>query len=223
MFHALVIRFNYGREWCISNQDDTTGVLSQDNLYFRCGAEGQDTIKFILGQSAITTVLPINGVSQLKMSYLSNITSDVQTQLNNCVMLGDLSFNNNLIYVNSNSYINGLYNTLSASIKTTNTNLSNYQSYDSLFNTTLSNNVYFNYVNTNSYINGLYNTLSDAIKTTNTNLSNYQSYYSLFNTTLSNNVYFNYVNKDTLTTILNDYVKNTALTTTLLDYVKIQH
>ena len=39
------IRFNYGREWCISNQDDT-GVLSQDNLYFRCGAGGQDAIKF---------------------------------------------------------------------------------------------------------------------------------------------------------------------------------
>ena len=43
------------------------------------------------------------------MSYLSNIPSDVQNQFNNAVMFGDLSFNNNLIYVNSSSYINGLY------------------------------------------------------------------------------------------------------------------
>ena len=41
------IRFNYGREWCISNQDDT-GVLSQGNLYFRCGAGNQDVIKFMI-------------------------------------------------------------------------------------------------------------------------------------------------------------------------------
>ena len=60
------------------------------------------------------------------MSYLANITSDVQNQLNNAVMFGDLSFNNNLIYVNSSSYMNGLFNTLSAYIRTTNTNLNNY-------------------------------------------------------------------------------------------------
>ena len=63
------LRFNYGREWCISNQDNL-GVLSQDNLYFWCGAGNQDGIKFTLGPSSITTSLPINGVSQLKMTYL---------------------------------------------------------------------------------------------------------------------------------------------------------
>ena len=52
------IRFNYGRQWCISNQDDT-GLLSQDNLYFRCGTGGQDTITFTMGVSSINTVLPL--------------------------------------------------------------------------------------------------------------------------------------------------------------------
>ena len=47
----------------ISNQDET-GLLSQDNLYFRCGAGGQDAIKFTMGVSSINTVLPFNGVSQ---------------------------------------------------------------------------------------------------------------------------------------------------------------
>ena len=60
------------------------------------------------------------------MSYLANITSDVQNQLNNAVIFGALSFHNNLIYVNSSSYMNGLFNTLSAYIRTTNTNLNNY-------------------------------------------------------------------------------------------------
>ena len=96
--------------------------------------------------------LPFNGVSQLQMSYLSTITSNVQTQLNNCVMFSDLSFNNNLIYVNNSSYVNGLYNTLSAYIRTTNTNLNNYQSYNYFYNTSISSNVYFNYVNI-CYIN----------------------------------------------------------------------
>ena len=130
---------------------DDQGLLSQDNLYFRCGAGNQDSIKFTLGVSAITTPLPFNGISQLKMSYLSNITSDVQIQINNCVHFSDLSYNNNLIYVSSNSYMNGLYNTLSASIKNTNTNLSNYQTYDALLNTTLSNTVYSNYNLQNVY------------------------------------------------------------------------
>ena len=71
------IRFNYGRQWCISNQDDT-GLLSQDNLYFRCGASGQDARKFTMGVSPIRKVFPFNGVWQLKMSYLQNVTSDVQ-------------------------------------------------------------------------------------------------------------------------------------------------
>ena len=30
------MRFNYGREWCISASDDS-GVISRDNLYIRCG------------------------------------------------------------------------------------------------------------------------------------------------------------------------------------------
>ena len=88
------IRFNYGRQWNISAIDDT-GLLTGDSLIFRCGASSLDLAKLILNYSSITTPLPINGVSQLQMSYLSNITSDVQTQLNNCVMFGDLSFNNN--------------------------------------------------------------------------------------------------------------------------------
>ena len=100
---VIIFRFNCRRKRCIRNQDDT-GLLSSDNLYFRCGGGNQDTIKFTLGNAAITTSLPFNGVSQLKMSYLANITSDVQNQLNNAVMFGDLSFNNNLIYVNSSSY-----------------------------------------------------------------------------------------------------------------------
>ena len=50
-----------------------------------------DTIKLTLGYIGITTVLPfLNGVSQLNMNYLSNITSNMQNQLNNCVMFGDL-------------------------------------------------------------------------------------------------------------------------------------
>ena len=47
------------------------------------------------------TIADFNGVSQLKMSYLSNITSNVQNQLNNAAMFGDLSYINNSIYVNS--------------------------------------------------------------------------------------------------------------------------
>ena len=65
-------------------------------------------------------------------------------------MFGDLSFNNNLIYVNSNSYINGIYNTLSAYIRTTNTNLNNYQTYNYLLSTSISSNVYFTYVTKDS-------------------------------------------------------------------------
>ena len=65
--------------------------------------------------------------------------------LNNCGIIGNLSFDNNLIHENSNSYINGLYNTLSASQKTTITILRMYQSYIALINTTLSNTVYFKY------------------------------------------------------------------------------
>ena len=57
-------------------------------------------------------------------------------------MFGDLSFNNNLIYVNSNSYMNGLYNTLSSYIRTTNNNLNNYESYIYLYANTLSRNLY---------------------------------------------------------------------------------
>ena len=86
---STYIRFNYGREWCISNQDDA-GVLSQDNLYFRCGAGGQDAIKFTLGPSSITTPLPFNGVSALQMSYLTTITSNIQNQIYNCVHFTDL-------------------------------------------------------------------------------------------------------------------------------------
>ena len=88
------IIFNTSRVWCLSAQDD----LGNNNgeLVFRCGAGGVDSAKLTINYAAITTPLPINGVSQLKMSYLSNITSDVQTQLNNCVLFGDLSFNDNL-------------------------------------------------------------------------------------------------------------------------------
>ena len=119
------LRFVYGRNWCISCLDDSQNV-NPDNLYFKCGSGGNDNLKFTLGYTAITTPLPINGVSQLQMSYLSTLTSNVQTHLNNCVMFGDLYFNNNLIYVNNTSYVNGLYNTLSSYIRTTNTNLNNY-------------------------------------------------------------------------------------------------
>ena len=82
-------------------QDDL-GINNGD-LVFRCGAGGYDNAKLTLNYAAITTPLPINGVSQLKMSYLANITSDIQNQLNNAAMFGDLSFNNNLIYVNASS------------------------------------------------------------------------------------------------------------------------
>ena len=61
------------------------------DLVFRRGAGGNDNAKLTINYAAITTPLPINGVSQLKMSYLQNITSDVQNQLNNAVMFGDLS------------------------------------------------------------------------------------------------------------------------------------
>ena len=99
-------------------------------------------MKLMLGPSSITTNLPFNGVSQLKMSYLSNITSDVQQQLNNAVMFGDLSCNNNLIFVTNMSYVNGIYNTLSGYIRTTNTNLNNYQSYNYNMSTSISSIVY---------------------------------------------------------------------------------
>ena len=92
-------------------------------MVFRCGAGGNDNAKLTINYGAITTPLPINDVSQLKMSYLANITSDVQTQLNNAVMFGDLSFNKNLIFVSNMSYVNGIYNTLSSYIRTTNNNL----------------------------------------------------------------------------------------------------
>ena len=90
------LRFVYGRNWCTSALDDL-GIITGDNLYFRCGGGGVDVIKLTLGYTGITSPLPINGVSQLQMSYLSTITSNVQTQLNNCIMFSDLSFNNNLI------------------------------------------------------------------------------------------------------------------------------
>ena len=67
--------------------------------------------------------------------------------------------------------MNGLYNTLSASIKNTNTNLSNYQSYDALLNTTLSNTVYSNYNLQNAYniyYTNAINTISNTICSYNT-------------------------------------------------------
>ena len=73
------IRFNTGRAWCLSAQDDL-GINNGD-LVFRCGAGGVDSAKLTINYAAITTPLSINGGSQLKMSYLSNITSDMQTQL----------------------------------------------------------------------------------------------------------------------------------------------
>ena len=103
------LRFQTGRSCCISAQDDLGN--NNGDLVFRCGAGGNDNAQLTLNYAATTTPLPINGVSQLKMSYLQSITSDVQNQLNNCVMFGDLSFNNNLMYVNSNSYVNGIYHT----------------------------------------------------------------------------------------------------------------
>ena len=84
------ISFNTGRSWCLSAQDDL-GINNGD-LVFRCGAGGKDSAKLTLNYAAITTPLPINGVSQFKMSYVSNITSDVQNQLDNAVMFGYLSF-----------------------------------------------------------------------------------------------------------------------------------
>ena len=63
------------------------------DFIFGCGAGNNDTAKLALNYAGITSPLPINGVSQLKMSYSQNITSDVQQQLNNAVMFGDLSFN----------------------------------------------------------------------------------------------------------------------------------
>ena len=75
-------------------------------------------------------------------------------------MFGDLSFNNNLIYVNNTSYVNGLYNTLSSYIRTTNTNLNNYQSYIYSFATSLSGNV-LTYENANkNTINLINNSIS---------------------------------------------------------------
>ena len=65
-----------------------------------------DTIKLTLGYTGITTVLPFNGVSQLKMGYLINITSDVQSKINSCVHFTDLSFNNNLKFASNMSYVN---------------------------------------------------------------------------------------------------------------------
>ena len=112
------------------------------------------------------------------MSYLQNITSDVQNQLNNAVMFGDLSFNNNLIIVTNMSYVNGIYNTLSSYIRTTNTNLNNYQSYNYNMSTSISSNVYINYINRDTLTNKLlpYTLNTDFINTS-TNLYNYM--YSL--------------------------------------------
>ena len=70
-------------------------------------------------------------------------------------MFGDLSFNNSLIFVTNMSYVNGIYNTLSSYIRTTNTNLNNYQSYNYNMSTSISSNVYFNYINRDTLINKL--------------------------------------------------------------------
>ena len=76
----------------------------------------------MLGPSSITTPLPFNGISTIQMSYLTTITSNTKNQINNCVHFTDLSYNNNLIFVSNTSYVNGLNNTLSSSIQTTNIN-----------------------------------------------------------------------------------------------------
>ena len=80
------------------------------------------------------------------MSYLSTITSNIQNQINNCVHFTDLSYNNNLIFVSNMSYVNGIYNTLSSYIRTTNNNLNNAQAYNYLASTSISSNLYFTYV-----------------------------------------------------------------------------
>ena len=110
----------------ISNISDARNM----NGYFRCGAGNQDVIKFMIGVSAISTVLPFNGVSPLQMSYLATTISNVQNQINNCVHFTDLSYNNNLIFVSNMSYVNGIYNTLSSYIPTTNNHFNNYQTYN---------------------------------------------------------------------------------------------
>ena len=53
------IRFQTGRAWCISAQDDL-GINNGD-LVFRCGAGGNDSAKLTINYGAITTPLPING------------------------------------------------------------------------------------------------------------------------------------------------------------------
>ena len=88
------------------------------------------------------------------------------------------------------SYINGIYNTLSSYIKTTNNNLNNAQSYNYLASTSISSNLYFTYASKDL----LQLRLNDYV--TNTSLTS----------TLTN-----YITK------INDYVTNTSLTNTSFD------
>ena len=88
----------------------------------------------------------------------------------------DLSYNNNLIFVSNTTYVNGLYNTLSSSIQTTNINL-----------ISISSNLYLNYVTKDLLQLQLkdYVTTSSMSTYITTTLLNYYTKTSIDNTLLN--------------------------------------
>ena len=117
------------------------------------------------------------------MSYLANITSDVQNQINNCVHFTDLSYNNNLVFISNMSYINGIYNTLSSYIRTTNNNFNNYQAYNYLVTTSISSNLYFSFITKDTLTNRLlpYTLNSETITQQNNLFNNMYSLSGIIN------------------------------------------
>ena len=115
------------------------------------------------------------GAVPSKYSYISNVSSDIQNQINNKQNIGNYSTIDYVNSISSKIYLNYI----------TSSTFNNNLAYYNLYQTSISSNLYLNYITSSTLNNNLLN------YPTTTTFNNNLAYYNLYQTSISSNLYTN--------------------------------